>query len=148
MLGTGDRVTGHEIREVGAQVCRRSLDHHLLDAADIGNNGIGTQCRHDRFEHARRCTQRRCHHDHVGTVDGSGSITGIFIDDAERERLLEVGHAAADADDVLDGAGLAQGARERTADQPYADNGQALDHRAGGLSPAVTALPAGSYRGS
>ncbi|MNH05340.1 hypothetical protein D3C79_646600 [compost metagenome] len=131
LLGTGNRMPGHEARQTLAKHAARGSHHVALGAADISDHRIAqvelSQARQD-FLHGQ---DRHRQLDDIGTDTGGGKVVLAAIDHTQRHGLLARGRVEIDTDHFAAQAGFTQALGEGAADQAQAHDHQPLDKGCG-----------------
>ena len=81
-----------------------------------------------RLHHWQHLADGHAQQHEVGSGERIGPVGCDNIDDPLRQRRLQRRTGASHPDQLFDQAGLAQGERERAADQPHPADDDALEH--------------------
>ena len=128
IFGAGDRMRRHEMH-VLRQMRGHVADDRALDRADVGDDGAGRQMRADFLGHRAAGADRNADDDQIGAFDRGGIGFHHLIGEAEFGHALARRGRTRGGHDRAHGALRAGGARDRGADQPDADQRQAVEER-------------------
>ena len=126
IFGAGDRMRRHEmhvLRQMRAHVAH----DRALDRADVGDGGAGSEMRADLLGHRAAGADRNADDDQIGAFDRGGIGLHHLIGEAELGDAPARLRRTRGGDDRAHGALRAGGARDRGADQPDADQREAVE---------------------
>ena len=134
VLGAGDRMRRDQMHAL-RDMRRHVLEHLALDRADVGDDRAGLERRRDLGRDRPARADRNADDDEVGVLRGLGVGLDHLIRDAELDHALACRFRARGRDDRAHHAVFARRARNRAADQPDADQREAVDDGSSPLLP-------------
>ena len=128
ILGAGDRMRRDQMHAL-RDMRRHVLEHRALDRADVGDDRAGLERAGDLGRDRPARADRNADDDEVGVLRGLGVGLDHLIRDAEFDDAPARRLRARGRDDRAHHAVFARRARDRAADQPDADQREAVDDR-------------------
>ncbi|MNJ31494.1 hypothetical protein D3C77_261330 [compost metagenome] len=129
LLGTGNRVPRHEVRQLFGKRLARSTHHIALGAADVGEHRTPKvklrQARQELFHGQDRHGQLN----DISANTGSSQVLFAAVDHPQLHRQLARLRIQVDTDHLAAQAAFAQALGERAANEPETDHHQATDKR-------------------